>query len=84
MDIMKKIFCLGVDNNDHLSYRLEEENAIANTHSNEPGDDTFGPQSLPLEEEQVCSVVLHLEVILKFLKKIIKILEKKKYTSRER
>ncbi|VDK64821.1 unnamed protein product, partial [Onchocerca ochengi] len=42
-----------VDNNDHLSYRLEEENAIANTHSNEPGDDTFGPQSLPLEEEQV-------------------------------
>ncbi|VDO73783.1 unnamed protein product [Onchocerca flexuosa] len=50
---MKKNFFLDVDNNDRLSYRPEEENAIANTHSNEPDDDTFGPQSVPPEEEQV-------------------------------
>ncbi|EJD73978.1 hypothetical protein LOAG_18639 [Loa loa] len=43
----------GVDNSDPLSYRPEEENATASSHSDEPGDDTFSVRSLPPEEEQV-------------------------------
>ncbi|CAG9533588.1 unnamed protein product [Cercopithifilaria johnstoni] len=42
-----------IDNNDHLSYRPEEENTATNTHLNEPSDDTFIAVSLPFEEEQV-------------------------------
>lgn len=62
LEIVKELFVLGIDNSAHLSYRPEEENATASSHSNEPGDDTFSPRSLLPEEEQVCSVIHQLQL----------------------